>query len=44
MIADYNVFEHPTVVELLKDMTAAAFRSLGEPGDVIRKVPKVDYL
>lgn len=33
MLKDYNVFEHPTVVELLKDMTAAAFRSLGEPGD-----------
>lgn len=33
MRKDYDVFEHSTVVELLKDMTAAAFRSLGEPGD-----------
>lgn len=33
MLNDYNVFEHPTVVDLLTRMTAAAFRSLGQPGD-----------
>ena len=32
MLKDYNVFDHPMVVELLKDMVSAAFSSLGESG------------